>query len=62
MARENKYEVRSDIGHATPGSLGTWAGFERQIPTITLELPADKDDEECWRDNRDAVMNFIQQE
>ena len=62
MAHENEYEVRSHIGHATPGSLGTWAGFERQIPVITLELPEDKDSEECWRDNRNAIMNFIQQE
>ncbi|MCH8969792.1 MAG: DUF2817 domain-containing protein [Planctomycetes bacterium] len=60
MAKENGYEVRSDIGHATPGSLGTWAGYERQIPTVTLELPADETDEKCWQDNRDAVMSFIQ--
>ncbi|MCZ6653356.1 MAG: zinc carboxypeptidase, partial [Planctomycetota bacterium] len=60
MAKENGYEVRSDIGHATPGSLGTWAGYERQIPTVTLELPANETDEKCWQDNRDAVMSFIQ--
>lgn len=60
MAKENGYEVRSDIGHATPGSLGTWAGYERQIPTVTLELPANEMDEKCWQDNRDAVMSFIQ--
>ena len=60
MAKENGYEVRSDIGHATPGRLGTWAGYERQILTITLELPAGETDEKCWQDNRDAVMSFIQ--
>ena len=60
MAKENGYEVRSDIGHATPGSLGAWAGYERQILTITLELPAGETDEKCWQDNRDAVMSFIQ--
>ena len=33
-----KYPVESSIGYPTPGSFGTWAGIERNIPTITLEL------------------------
>ena len=37
-----KYPVEESIGYPTPGSFGTWAGIERKIPTITLEL-----DEEC---------------
>ena len=32
------YPVVDDIGYATPGSFGTWAGKEKNIPTITLEL------------------------
>lgn len=36
------YPVESSIGYPTPGSFGTWAGIEKGIPTITLEL-----DEEC---------------
>jgi protein MpaA len=32
------YPVTEDIGYPTPGSLGTYAGKERQIPTITLEI------------------------
>lgn len=32
------YPVENDIGYPTPGSFGTWAGVERNIPTITLEL------------------------
>ena len=32
------YPVEKDIGYPTPGSFGTWAGIEKQIPTITLEL------------------------
>lgn len=62
MARENGYEIRADIGHDTPGSLGVWAGYERHIPTVTLELPADEPEDKCWQENRDAVMNFIQAE
>ena len=32
------YPVQHDIGYPTPGSFGTYAGVERNIPTITLEL------------------------
>ena len=32
------YPVEENIGYLTPGSFGTWAGVERNIPTITLEL------------------------
>lgn len=32
------YPVEASIGYPTPGSFGTYAGIERGIPTITLEL------------------------
>ena len=32
------YPVQPDIGYPTPGSFGTYAGVERKIPVITLEL------------------------
>lgn len=44
------YPVSDDIGYETPGSFGTYAGVERQIPTITLELPEDKSDEDLWHE------------
>lgn len=62
MSKANGYEVRADIGHPTPGSIGTWMGYDRKIPVVTLELPADEEPEKCWQDNRDAIMNFIQAE
>ena len=37
------YPTQSDIGYATPGSFGTWAGIEKNIPTITLELDEEID-------------------
>lgn len=30
--------VRASVGYATPGSFGSYAGVDQQIPTITLEL------------------------
>ena len=32
------YKIEPDIGYPTPGSLGTYAGLERQIPTLTYEI------------------------
>jgi len=40
------YPVEESIGYPTPGSFGTWAGIERNIPTITLELDEEVNVEE----------------
>jgi murein peptide amidase A len=32
------YEIKESIGYPTPGCLGTYAGLERDIPTITYEI------------------------
>lgn len=37
------YHTSNDIGYPTPGSLGTYAGVERNIPIITLELDEEVD-------------------
>lgn len=37
------YPVQSDIGYSTPGSFGTYAGVEKNIQTITLELDEEVD-------------------
>lgn len=37
------YPVEPSIGYPTPGSFGTWAGIERKIPVITLELDEEID-------------------
>lgn len=47
------YPVEEDIGYETPGSFGTYAGKERNIPTITLELPEDKTNEELWEETKE---------
>lgn len=38
-----KYPIQENIGYPTPGSFGTWAGVEKRIPTITLELDEEID-------------------
>ena len=32
------YEITPTMGYPTPGSLGTYAGMERGMPTLTVEL------------------------
>ena len=58
MASHNGYPVDSDIGYATPGSFGTYAGKERSIPTITLELPRHSP-EAIWEENKRALQATI---
>ncbi len=38
LAKVCGYPVTENIGYSTPGSLGTYAGSERGIPTVTLEI------------------------
>ena len=38
LSRRGGYRVSPTIGYPTPGCLGTYAGVERGIPTITYEL------------------------
>lgn len=58
MAAHNGYPVTGDIGYPTPGSFGNYAGVEKQIPTITLELPHGSFSS-MWQGNRDALLAAI---
>lgn len=56
MSKFNNYVIAPYIGYPTPGSLGTWAGHERNIPTITLEIESDMDSELAWKVHGDAIQ------
>ncbi len=58
LASYNHYPVTTDVGYATPGSFGNYAGKERQIPTVTLELP-DTDVETAWQQNWQGLIDAI---
>ncbi len=58
LASYNHYPVTTDVGYATPGSFGNYAGRERQIPVVTLELP-DTDPATAWRQNGRALIAAI---
>ncbi len=38
LAQLTGYEIKKEIGYPTPGCLGTYAGIERNWPTITYEI------------------------
>jgi predicted deacylase len=38
MAKASDFRLCENIGYETPGSLGSYAGSERSIPSVTLEL------------------------
>jgi predicted deacylase len=59
MAARNGYPVLANIGHPTPGSLGNWAGVDRGLPVITLELPENQPGPACWEHNRTALLEAI---
>lgn len=41
IAKLTGYSIEPDIGYPTPGSLGTYAGLENKIPTLTYEIERD---------------------
>jgi murein peptide amidase A len=59
MSEHNGYPVLETMGYPTPGSFGSWAGIDLQIPVITLELPRDQPGDEAWEDNREALLAAI---
>jgi protein MpaA len=59
MANHNGYPVTPTIGYPTPGSLGSYAGIDLQIPMVTLELPRAQSGDDAWRNNREALLAAI---
>lgn len=59
MSNSNHYPVRASIGYPTPGSFGSWAGRDRGIAVITLELPAGQDGDTAWAANHAALLAAI---
>lgn len=56
MSEKNGLPPKGDIGYPTPGSLGTYAGWERNLPTITLEILRGQDPESVWNIHLDGIL------
>lgn len=61
MSKHNGYPARATIGYPTPGSFGSYAGIDRQIPVITLELPRDLAGQAAWEQNREALLEALRE-
>ena len=59
MSKHNGLPPKGDIGYPTPGSLGTYAGWERNIPTITLEILRGQDAATMWTTHIDGVLEAL---
>jgi protein MpaA len=53
------YPVEPSIGYPTPGSFGTYAGVERNIPTITLELDENETIENLYLPIKNIIDNIL---
>ncbi len=64
MSGFNKYEIDSDIGYPTPGSLGTFAVEKYHSPVLTFECPELKKHretlKEIWKENEECLKGFFQ--
>jgi murein peptide amidase A len=53
------YPCEASIGYPTPGSFGNWAGIERGIQVLTVELPEGEDMEITWPAHHRALSEFF---
>ena len=66
LSAYNHYEMASDIGYPTPGSLGTYAVEKHQCPVLTFECPELKTHKESlkeiWLENESGLKNLFASE
>ena len=60
MSIQNGLAAKADIGYPTPGSLGSYAGWERKIPTITLEILRGQKEKEVWVQHSQALCTALE--
>ncbi len=59
IASKTGYVIEETIGYPTPGCLGTYAGLERSMPTITYEVERGLDQASVLRDHVPALLNGL---
>jgi protein MpaA len=61
IAKMTGYKIEPYIGYPTPGSLGTYAGQERGIPTITYEIQRGSKPDEVLRIHVPALLAALKE-
>jgi len=60
IAKHTGYAIEKSIGYPTPGCLGTYAGLERAMPTITYEIERGLDRESIFKTHVPALIASLQ--
>lgn len=55
------YKIEPDIGYPTPGSLGTYAGHENNIPTLTYEIQRDIEFDKIIKTHVPAIIEGLKE-
>lgn len=60
-SKESSMEVvgSDGLGKKTPGSLGTWAGIENEIPILTVEYRNGEGAESAWNRSKKAALETL---
>lgn len=59
IARLTGYKIEESIGYPTPGCLGTYAGLERNMPTLTYEIERGLSQEAVLAVHVPAILNAL---
>jgi len=60
IQKHTQYKIDRDIGYPTPGSLGTYAGLERNMPTLTYEIERGCPLPTCLKIHIPAILEALQ--
>jgi protein MpaA len=59
IAKSTGYVIEETIGYPTPGCLGTYAGLERETPTLTYEIERGLDQESVLKIHVPAILEAL---
>ncbi len=59
MSRVNRYRSFGEWHNKTPGSFGSYAGRDKNLCVVTLEIPNDVSSSSAWATNRKALLEAI---
>jgi protein MpaA len=59
IQKHTGYRIEKSIGYPTPGCLGTYAGLERAMPTITYEIERGLSQDQVLSIHVPAILNAL---
>ncbi len=61
LSKWTGYRIDADIGYPTPGCLGTYAGLERQSPTLTYEIQRGQEPQSILEMHVPAILEALKE-